>query len=176
MVFVSDFLISEAKRKDKNFQHSHHFFLMKNFHRGVFNFIASIPIMKVPKFSFIFVMVHIRHIIWTIAKTITGSTISRLNSGNFGIFYASESIYILNSSACRALKIISNDSKIGTISWDLKGENRCFNFCVGQNVGGFSYRLSNIFNHLKCNWSQHGVMIVCYIIIQARLQHAILLR
>ena len=58
-----------------------------------------------------------------------------MNSGNFGIFYT-ESIIILNGLACRALKIISNDIKIGTIPWDFKVENPRFNFCVGENVGG----------------------------------------
>ena len=45
-------------------------------------------------------------------------------------------ILILNSSACRALKIIRNDIKVGTISWDLTAENPYFNFCVSENVGG----------------------------------------
>ena len=41
--------------------------------------------------------------------------IPKLNSENFGIFYPSESIVILNSSTCRALKITPNDIKIDTI-------------------------------------------------------------
>ena len=59
-----------------------------------------------------------------------------LNSGNFGIFNPSESIFVLNGSGCRAFEIIANDIKIGTIPWDFKLENPCFNFCVGENVGG----------------------------------------
>ena len=60
----------------------------------------------------------------------------RLNSRNHGIFYPSVWILILNSSACRALKIIWNDIKNGTIPWDFKVEIPCFNFSVGENVGG----------------------------------------
>ena len=52
------------------------------------------------------------------------------------IFYPSESILILNGSACGAFEIIQNDIKIGTIPWDFKVENPCFYFCVGENVGG----------------------------------------
>ena len=55
---------------------------------------------------------------------------------NFGIFYPSESTLILNSSACRALKIIEIDIEIGAIPWDFKVENLCFIFCVGGYVGG----------------------------------------
>ena len=57
----------------------------------------------------------------------------RLNSGNFGIFYSSESIFFLISSACSPFEII--DIKIDTIPWDFKVEIPCFNFCVGENVG-----------------------------------------
>ena len=44
-------------------------------------------------------------------------------------------ILILNGSACRTLKIIPNDIKIGTILWDLWVEKTFLNFCVGENVG-----------------------------------------
>ena len=66
------------------------------------------------------------------AKLNCPSVIDWLNSGNFGIFQPSESILILNSSACRTLKTIQNDIKVGTIPWDLKVENPCLNFCVGE--------------------------------------------
>ena len=61
----------------------------------------------------------------------------RLNSGKFAIFYPSESILILNSSVCRALKIIMNDIKVGEIPWDFKVKNPGFKFCVGDCVGGY---------------------------------------
>ena len=61
---------------------------------------------------------------------------NRLNFGNFGIFFPSELILILNSSVGRAFEIIQNDMKIVTFPWDFKVENPCFNFCVGVYVGG----------------------------------------
>ena len=42
---------------------------------------------------------------------------TRLNSGNFGNFDFIEPIINLNSSTCRAEKIILNDTKISTIPW-----------------------------------------------------------
>ena len=42
----------------------------------------------------------------------------------------------LNSSHCRASKIISNDTKLEEIPWELDVENPLFNFCVGVWVGG----------------------------------------
>ena len=62
--------------------------------------------------------------------------ILKFNSGNFEIFFPNESILILCSLICKAFKIIPNDIKIVTIQWYFKMENPCFNFCVGDNVGG----------------------------------------
>ena len=50
----------------------------------------------------------------------------------------------LNSSDCRASKIIQNDTKLDPISWEPNIENEIFIFCVGVWVGGhppanFSY-------------------------------------
>ena len=42
----------------------------------------------------------------------------------------------LNSSDCRASKIISNDTKLEEIPWELNVENPLFNFCVGVWDGG----------------------------------------
>ena len=42
----------------------------------------------------------------------------------------------LNSSDCRASKIIFNDSKLEPISWELNVGNQLLNFCVGVGVGG----------------------------------------
>ena len=41
----------------------------------------------------------------------------------------------LNSSDCRASKIIWNDTKVEPISWEPKRENLISNFCVGVWVG-----------------------------------------
>ena len=35
----------------------------------------------------------------------------------------------------KAFQITKNGINIGTIPWDLRMENPCFNFCVGENVG-----------------------------------------
>ena len=63
--------------------------------------------------------------------------ILKFNSGNFEIFFPNQSILILRSLICKAFKIIPNDIKIVTIQWYFKVENPCFNFCVGDNVGGY---------------------------------------
>ena len=63
-------------------------------------------------------------------------TMVRLNSGIFGTFELSECNINLNSSGCRALKIIKNDTKLEPISWGPRSENPIFNFCVGVWVGG----------------------------------------
>ena len=64
-------------------------------------------------------------------RTHLHSVIDRLNSGNFMIFEPSEWILNLNSSDCRASKIISNDTKLEPISWEFDIENPFFDFCVG---------------------------------------------
>ena len=60
----------------------------------------------------------------------------RLNSGNFGIFQLSFWNLSLNSSDCRASKIIQKDTKLETISLELNAENPLFNICVGVWVRG----------------------------------------
>ena len=72
------------------------------------------------------------------------SIINRLNSGIFMIFEPSERNLNLNASDRRASKIISNDTKLEPISWELVFGNPIFNFCEGVGVGGhgatnFSY-------------------------------------
>ena len=64
-------------------------------------------------------------------------TMSSLNSGNLWIFYPSESIFILNGSVER-LKSFGMISKLSRFPgiWMEKVENPCFNFCVGDYVGG----------------------------------------
>ena len=58
--------------------------------------------------------------------------LSRLNSGIFFlIFEPSEWNLNLNIREYRAWKIISNNSKLEPISWELKIENTLFNICVG---------------------------------------------
>ena len=60
---------------------------------------------------------------------------SRLNSGIFRIFEFSEWSLKLNSSDCRASKIIGNDTKVELISWEPNKENLFLNFCVGVCIG-----------------------------------------
>ena len=60
----------------------------------------------------------------------------RLNSGIFRIFKVSVQNLNLNSSDCRALKIITNDTKLEPISWELNLKNSCFFICVGVWVRG----------------------------------------
>ena len=62
--------------------------------------------------------------------------IGRLNSGIFTIFELSELNLNLNSSDCRARKIISNDTKLEAIPWELDDGNPLFKFCVGVWVRG----------------------------------------
>ena len=55
----------------------------------------------------------------------------------------------VNGSDCRAAKIISNDTKLETISWELNAANPIFIVCVGVRVGGhprenFSQRLKDV--------------------------------
>jgi len=57
--------------------------------------------------------------------------IPRLNFENFGIFELSVWNLNLNSSNCRASKIISNDAKLAPMSWQLSIENLLSYFCVG---------------------------------------------
>ena len=52
----------------------------------------------------------------------------------------------LNSSDCRALKIIQNDTKLESISWELKIEKRFLNFCVGKTVRGKSPEVLRVFS------------------------------
>ena len=63
------------------------------------------------------------------------SIIYRLISGIFRIYEPSEWILNLNSSNCRALKIIFNDTELEPVSWELKFKNTLFNFCAGVGVG-----------------------------------------
>ena len=64
--------------------------------------------------------------------------IHRLNSGIFETFELSAWNIYLNSSDCRASKIIKNDTKFEPISWELSSENSLLNLCVGESVGGKS--------------------------------------
>ena len=48
----------------------------------------------------------------------------------------SNKTWILNTSYCRALKIISNDTLLESVPWELNIENTIFNFCIGVWVGG----------------------------------------
>jgi len=64
------------------------------------------------------------------------NTMTRLNSGNFRIFQPCEWNLNLNSSDCRASKIIYNDIKLEPISWELNLKNPVLNTCVGVSVGG----------------------------------------
>ena len=59
----------------------------------------------------------------------------RLNFGNFRIFELSVGNLNLNSFECRALKIMSNDTELESVSWDLNIENTLFKSCVGVWVG-----------------------------------------
>ena len=70
----------------------------------------------------------------------------RLNSGILRIFELGEWNLNLNSSDCRASKIIYNDIKLEPISWELNLKNRLFNFCAGVCVGG--HRPTN-FSHIS---------------------------
>ena len=70
----------------------------------------------------------------------------RLNSGIFWNFDPRKWNFNPNSSNCRALKIILNDTKVESIPWELNNENSLLNSCVGVWVGGhhranFSYRV-----------------------------------
>ena len=62
--------------------------------------------------------------------------IYRLNSGNLGIFYFTELMINLDSSVCRAWKIISNDTKITMVPWESDIKNSFWNICVGVWVSG----------------------------------------
>ena len=54
---------------------------------------------------------------------------------NFRIFEPSEWNLNLNIPDCRDSKIISNNTKLESISWEHNIENKLFNFCVGGWVG-----------------------------------------
>ena len=69
-------------------------------------------------------------------KTSHCKLMSGLNSGILRIFELSEFHIKLNDSDCRAWKIISNDTLIEPISWELLVENQNFNLRVGVWVGG----------------------------------------
>ena len=56
---------------------------------------------------------------------------SRSNSGIFGTFELSAWNIYLNSSGCRASKIVKNDTKFEPISWKFNSEIPILNFCVG---------------------------------------------
>ena len=64
------------------------------------------------------------------------SFMNRLNSGIFRIFELREWNLNLNSSDCRASKIIYNDTKLEPIPWEQTRENSLLNFCVGVSVRG----------------------------------------
>ena len=91
----------------------------------------------------------------------SASQITRLNSGNFGIFYLVEPIINLDGSVCRAWKIISNDTKISIIPWEPDIQNSFLNICVGVWVSGqpranFSY----ISTDAKLNFASFDTSIV----------------
>ena len=66
------------------------------------------------------------------------SFILRLNSGIFRILELSEWNSNLNSSNCRAPKIICSNTILEPISWEMNSKNPLFDFCVGVWVGGHS--------------------------------------
>ena len=71
-----------------------------------------------------------------------------MNSQIFRIFELSIRNLNLNSSDCRASKIISNDIKLEPTALELNLKNQLFNFCLGVRVGGhpranFSHRLKD---------------------------------
>ena len=76
---------------------------------------------------------------------------SRLNTGNFRIFEPSEWNLNLNSSDCRASKIIYNDTKLEPISWELNLKNPLFNFCVG--VPEFNLVMSSNVMNIVTRWT-----------------------
>ena len=77
------------------------------------------------------------HPVWPKGSNFQGPwEIVRLNSGIFRILELSELNLNLNSLDCKASKIISNDTPLEPISWELNVGNQCFNFCVGVGVGG----------------------------------------
>ena len=66
---------------------------------------------------------------------VTKCKIRRLNSGILRIFKLREWNLNLNSSDCRASKIICNDSNLDAIPWKLNIENPRFSICVSVWVG-----------------------------------------
>ena len=86
--------------------------------------------------------------------------IGRLNSGIFRIFKLSVWNWNLNNPDYRASKIISNDTKLEPISWELNLKSLLFNFCVGVWVGGhranFSYRSKDALENFK-SFHTHGI-------------------
>ena len=56
---------------------------------------------------------------------------NRLNPEIFRVFELSEGNLYLNSSNCKASKIMEIESKLEQISWELNVENSFINFCVG---------------------------------------------
>ena len=93
-------------------------------------------------------MTHIILFIWSIWVWDKGNFLIYLG-WILGFLGFSNSVYetwnsdYLNSSDCRAWKLISNDFKLEPISWELNLKNQLFNFCVGFWVGG----------HLRANFS-----------------------
>ena len=79
---------------------------------------------------------------------------SGLTSGNFKIFETSEWILNLNSSNCRAPKIIFNDTEFEPVSWELRIENSLFNFRVGVGVGG--HHATN-FSHISKDVQENNI-------------------
>ena len=61
--------------------------------------------------------------------------ISRLNSGNFYIFYSRESILIINSSIVEFLKSLRTGLKSAHFHGVLKDKIHILNFCVGKSEG-----------------------------------------
>ena len=62
--------------------------------------------------------------------------IFRLYSGNFEIFYLNQLYPNLSSEVKTDFKIIQNEINIRNQLQNFLIENRLFNFCVGETVGG----------------------------------------
>ena len=100
--------------------------------------------------------------IWSVKSSMT-----TLNSEIFRIFELSEWNINLNSSKCRALKIISNDTKLEPISWELNYENPLFNFCVGVWVRGQDgTNFSHISKDAQDNFTSFDINVVLGVVGQ----------
>ena len=99
--------------------------------------------LKMSIMLFLLVMIIVALGLLCLSMMRSASEMGRLNSGIFSSFEPKEWNLNLNSSDCSAWKMIKNDAKLESISWDLKIENRFLNFCVGVWVGG---HLATIFS------------------------------